>query len=257
MAEDGEKMSIDHEKDTKKKIPRVPETLLKKRKKFEKLKAAREEAARKEEKKQQEKEKIIFKKAEQYVMEYRRQEDDELRIKRTARKDGNFYVPAEAKLAFVIRIRGINGVSPKVRKILQLFRLLQIHNGVFIKLNKATINMLRIAQPYIAYGYPNLKSVRELIYKRGYGKVSKQRTALSDNSIIEKELGKFGIICMEDLVHEIYTVGDHFKEASNFLWPFKLNSPKGGYRKITTHFVEGGDHGNREVKINRLIRKMN
>ena len=57
-------------------------------------------------KKQQEKEKIIFKKAEQYVMEYRRQEDDELRIKRTARKDGNFYVPAEAKLAFVIRIRG-------------------------------------------------------------------------------------------------------------------------------------------------------
>lgn len=43
-------MSIDHEKDTKKKIPRVPETLLKKRKKFETLKAAREEAARKEEK---------------------------------------------------------------------------------------------------------------------------------------------------------------------------------------------------------------
>ena len=46
----------------------------------------------------------------------------------------------------------INGVSPKVRKILQLFRLLQIHNGVFIKLNKATINMLRIVQPYVAYG---------------------------------------------------------------------------------------------------------
>lgn len=39
-------------------------------------------------------------------MEYRRQEQDELRIKRTARKAGNFYVPAEAKLAFVIRIRG-------------------------------------------------------------------------------------------------------------------------------------------------------
>ena len=47
----------------------------------------------------------------------------------------------------------INGVSPKVRKILQLFRLLQIHNGVFIKLNKATINMLRIVQPYVAYGW--------------------------------------------------------------------------------------------------------
>ena len=96
-----------------------------------------------------------------------------------------------------------------------------------------------------------------MIYKRGYGKVSKRRTALTDNAIIEKELGKYGIICMEDLVHEIYTVGEHFKQASNFLWPFKLSSPKGGFRKITTHFVEGGDHGNREVKINQLIRKMN
>jgi hypothetical protein len=49
--------------------------------------------------------------------------------------------------------------------------------------------MLRIAEPYIAWGYPNLKSVRELIYKRGFGKVNKQRIPLSDNSIIEKSLG--------------------------------------------------------------------
>lgn len=55
-------------------------------------------------------------------------------------------------LFVVFFVYSINGVSPKVRKILQLFRLLQIHNGVFIKLNKATINMLRIVQPYVAYG---------------------------------------------------------------------------------------------------------
>ena len=35
-------------------------------------------------------------------------------------------------------------VAPKVRKVLQLFRLRQINNGVFIKLNQATVNMLRI-----------------------------------------------------------------------------------------------------------------
>ena len=56
----------------------------------------------------------------------------------------SYYVPAEPKLAFVMRIRGINQVAPKVKKVLQLFRLRQINNGVFIKLNKATINMLRI-----------------------------------------------------------------------------------------------------------------
>ena len=50
--------------------------------------------------------------------------------------------------------------------------------------------MLRIAEPYIAWGYPNLKSVRELVYKRGFGKVNKQRIPLSDNTIIERSLGK-------------------------------------------------------------------
>ena len=66
------------------------------------------------------------------------------RLKRDAKKEGNYYVPAEPKLAFVMRIRGINQVSPKVRKVLQLLRLRQINNGVFIKMNKATTNMLRI-----------------------------------------------------------------------------------------------------------------
>jgi large subunit ribosomal protein L7e len=72
-----------------------------------------------------------------------------------------------------------------------------------------------------------LKSVRELIYKRGYGKINRQRKALTDNAMIEKSLGRHGIICIEDLIHEISTVGPHFKQASNFLWPFKLNNPNG------------------------------
>lgn len=40
-----------------------------------------------------------------------------------ARKAGNFYVLAEPQLAFVIWIRGINGVSPKIRKVLHLLPL--------------------------------------------------------------------------------------------------------------------------------------
>lgn len=117
----------------------------------------------------------------------------------------------------------INKVAPKVRKVLQLFRLLQINNGVFVKLNKATINMLRICEPYITWGYPNLKSVRELIYKRGFAKINGQRIPITTNQIIEDRLGRSGIICVEDLIHEIFTVGSKFKFASNFLWPFKVS----------------------------------
>ena len=41
-------------------------------------------------------------------------ENDQIRLRREAKASGSFYVPAEAKVAFVMRIRGINGVSPKV-----------------------------------------------------------------------------------------------------------------------------------------------
>ncbi len=155
-----------------------------------------------------------------------------------------------------MRVRGINGVSPKIRRILQLFRLRQIHNASFVKLNKATLQMLQLVAPYIAWGYPNVKSVRELVYKRGFGKIAKQRVALSDNALIERELGKYGIVCMEDLIHEVVTVGAHFKEANNFLWPFKLSAAKGGMEDKLRHFVEGGHTGNREAHINELLKRM-
>lgn len=87
----------------------------------------------------------------------------------------------------------MNQVAPKVRKVLQLFRLKQINSGIFVKLNDATINMLRIVEPYVTWGYPNLKAVRELIYKRGFAKINGQRIPLTSNSIIEKKLGEWDV----------------------------------------------------------------
>jgi len=235
---------------------KVPESVLKRVKRNETLKAAAQKKAGENIKKNKEKRKTIFKRAEKFAKEYQQKERESVRLKHIAKTTGNFYVAPGAKLAFVIRIRGINGVSPKVRKVLQLFRLLQINNGVFVKLNKATINMLRIVEPYIAYGYPNLKTVKELVYKRGYAKINKQRVAITDNALIEKALGHKGIICIEDVVHEILTVGPNFKAVTNFLWPFKLNTPNGGWKHKLTHFIEGGDHGDREEFINALVHTM-
>jgi large subunit ribosomal protein L7e len=238
------------------KKPPVPEALLKKKKLQEEVKAKRAKAAVLLQKKRRDRRQEIYKRAEKYAKEYATKEQEEIRASRQARKHDNFFVPPAAKLAYVMRIRGINGLHPKPRKVLQLFRLRQINNGVFVRLNKATINMLRLAEPYITWGYPNLKSVRELVYKRGYAKVNGCRIPITDNSIIESKLGKYGIICMEDLIHEIYTVGPNFKQATNFLWYFKLNTPNGGWRKKNNHFVDGGDFGCREDKINALLRKM-
>jgi len=80
--------------------------LLKKRKQNAELRATRAKAQILNKKKQQAKRTEIFKRAEKYVREYKKQEQDSVRLRRLARKTKNFYVPAMPKLALVIRIRG-------------------------------------------------------------------------------------------------------------------------------------------------------
>ena len=197
--------------------------------------------------------------AETYQAEYASNLATSIAQRRAAKASGGFYVEGEPKLALVIRIRGIIGVSPKAKKVMRLFRLLQLHNATFVRMNEATIRMLKLIEPYVAYGYPSLKTVQQLIYKRGFAKDAyKQRIPIANNDVIADVLGKEGIECCADLVHEIYTVGPKFKQANNFLWPFKLSSPKGGFSSRTKllHFMEGGEAGDRGTEINKLVQKM-
>ncbi len=80
--------------------------MLKKRKLNAELRAKRAKASILQRARQQKKRLSIFKRAEQYTREYKKQERDLVRLKREAKKHNNFYVPAESKLAFVVRIRG-------------------------------------------------------------------------------------------------------------------------------------------------------
>lgn len=65
------------------------------------------------------------------------------------------------------------------------------------------------------------------------------------------------VLGIEDLVHEIATCGPNFKQASSALWPFKLSNPTGGWRpRKFIGFVEGGDAGNREKHMSKLVHQM-
>lgn len=237
----------------------APESQLKKSKAQQKSaeQVAAERVARKAANK--EKRAVILERNAAYQKEYETAERAVIQAKRDAKAADSYYVEAQHKLVFVVRIKGINKIPPKPRKVLQLLRLNQINSGVFVKVTKATAELLRLVEPYVAYGYPSYSTVRQLVYKRGFGKINKQRIALSENSIVEANLGKFGILSLDDLIHEIVSVGPHFKQANNFLWPFKLSNPSGGWgvpRKFK-HFIQGGSFGNREEFINKLVKSMN
>merc|ERR1712060_882033 len=114
----------------------VPENILKKQQRDSKLLEAMSKAR-------------AAANATKYAKEYADADKALVDAKRDAKKAGNFYVEAQAKIAFVVRTRGIHKLPPKAKKIMQLLRLRQLHNGVFVKLNRATINMIRVVEPYV------------------------------------------------------------------------------------------------------------
>jgi 60S ribosomal protein uL30 len=101
--------------------------------------------------------------------------------------------------------------------------------------------------------------VNDLIRRRGYGTMEGKRVPLSDNTIIEKVLGEEtdgSVICVDDMVHEISSVGKEFKKVNGFLWTFQLSAPKSKFQKQTLNFKDGGDYGDRGEEIDDLIRQM-
>ena len=240
---------------------KTPESVLKKEKTQAKIAADAAAAAEAAAKKAAADVAVFQSNAAKYDAAYQQEQKDAIENRRKAKASpGGFYVPAQPKLALVIRIRGTIGVSPKAKKVMQLFRLRQLHNATFVKLNEATIRMLRLIEPYVTYGYPSRATVQKLIYKRGFAKINKQRIPITDNAVIQEGLSAkcSNINCTADLIHEIYTVGPNFKQANNFLWPFKLSSPTGGFSRKTKllHFMEGGEAGARGEEINKLVKKM-
>eukprot|EP00188_Purpureofilum_apyrenoidigerum_P001102 Plantae.Rhodophyta-Purpureofilum_apyrenoidigerum.ctg15650.p1 GENE.Plantae.Rhodophyta-Purpureofilum_apyrenoidigerum.ctg15650~~Plantae.Rhodophyta-Purpureofilum_apyrenoidigerum.ctg15650.p1 ORF type:complete len:255 (-),score=60.18 Plantae.Rhodophyta-Purpureofilum_apyrenoidigerum.ctg15650:545-1309(-) len=248
-----------------KSAPRVTETVLK-RKAAAKFAAALNAKSRKRKVREGAKASGEVKRAETFVRDFRNRErwakkaTGRLRRK-MADSNRRETVPADAKLLFVVRIRAGRDEEVPVlhKKLLNKLNLKRLFRGVFVKNTPKIRKQLDAIREFLTWGYPNPKLVQDLIYKRGYALVDGKRLALTDNSAVENSLGDCGIICTEDIVHEIQACGENFKRVSQFLCPFHLRAPNRGFskqRKLKA-FDSGGEFGDRKEHINDLVAGMN
>uniref|UniRef100_A0A2K6TEB0 Ribosomal protein L30 ferredoxin-like fold domain-containing protein n=1 Tax=Saimiri boliviensis boliviensis TaxID=39432 RepID=A0A2K6TEB0_SAIBB len=223
------------------KIPLVPENLLKKRKAYQALKATQAEQALLAKKEQRKGKGPRFKRLESFLHDSWRQDPHALEL------------PNKHSLAFVVLIERIDGVSLLVQRTIARLRLKKIFIGVFVKVTPQNLKMLHIVEPYVTWGFPNLKSVWELILKSGQARVKNKTISLTDNTVIEK----FGVICLEDLIHEIAFPGKHFQEISWFLRPFHLSVACHATKNRVGFLKEMGTPGYQGEHFNQLIRQLN
>ncbi|XP_023687358.1 60S ribosomal protein L7-like 1 [Paramormyrops kingsleyae] len=245
------------ESDLKKVIKLVPENLLKRRKAYQAVKATEAKLALQQKRKIQRGRPVRFKRLEEFLHEGKQKHRDDIRLRLASRMRPPALPPAKNRLAFVVRIKEIKGVSLEVRKVIQMFRLRKIFSGTFVKISRTSLSMLKAVEPYVAWGFPNLKSVRELILKRGKTRINNKETPLTDNAIIEEHLGKCGIICLEDLIHEIFSTGKNFRVVNNYLLPFPLSVARHAARDKAGLMRDIGNTGARGEDINKIIRLLN
>jgi 60S ribosomal protein uL30 len=136
-----------------------------------------------------------------------------------------------AKMVFVIRIRDSVATPMEVKKVLSHhLGLKKKHEGVFLRYNEETRAWLHCVEPWVVYGPLQASMIQDLIVRRGHARIQStgERVPLSDNTIIEQELGtEHNVLCVEDLVHELSAVGSAFDViAQSFLWPFQLADAK-------------------------------
>lgn len=217
-----------------------------------------------------------FKKPEFFVAVYRKAERDDKRIKRELMKHGlQRKHMKDGELVVVLRHRGnisisynkfrINAIlvsgthiaSEQCINLLNQIGLRRMHQAVFLRFTADVKAVLGLVEPYVIYGTPDVISVRDLIFKYGFIKHKGKKTSISSNTVIEEIFGDSGIICVEDLVSEVVTVGPSFDKVTKAIYPFVLPNPKDGWiGKKGLSFEKGGIAGYRGKGLNEMLKKI-
>lgn len=228
------KMSFDPEK-----APLISETLLKSRRSLDELAHRRSVTVGKQVKRKRvvRGEDVKLKRPEQFLREARIQEGSKRKVQRRLRKAVARKTPAlgghkvQSTTGFMVRIHEGRHSSAEIKAALRDMGLNKKYDGTFVKLDKAGITKLKPYDAYLAYGYISQKSVEELVHRRAFVINAGTKVALRDNVMIENMLGSKGMICLDDMSHEIFNVGKEYDAARETLCPFKLSAPVGGYEK--------------------------
>ena len=269
-------------------LPLVPESVLKRRHDLDDLKRKKQalEEVAVGKKKSFQKKGFYVKKPESILAQAKSRRNEEARYRRVKKKGmmkraSNYPVQKQKEIAvddeeeqvetityqansvgadmvFAIRIREDAGRVPKL--IFEIFRKLGLkkaNTGVFLRYDAITRKHLHLVEPWVVYGKPSEGIVKDLMERKSFGNVRGEKVPLSDNTILERELGsEHGIICMEDMVHELTSVGDSFDAVTKFLWPFPLTAARSKFEKEKLSLKQGKDYGDKGEEIDEYIKQM-
>eukprot|EP01084_Bolivina_argentea_P198100 339329_1 len=171
----------------------------------------------------------------------------------------------EVSVLLIIRIHRKKNLPPQIKKQMNNLRLLKPFNCVLVRNTKRLQLILNDILPFITFGIPTKETIRDLVLKRGrlIDEKTGNKSVIKSNMIIEKVLGKYDIICIEDIIHALSrNIKNNnksieiFDGVTNVMNPFELNRMHVPMRGLRTPFSKMGYWGYRGTYVNTFVEKI-
>jgi large subunit ribosomal protein L7e len=158
------------------------------------------------------------KKPEELVTNYREQQKNFASYKLRKRASTDSIELENGSLVLIIRIRGDKHLSPQQKGIFRKLQLKKQHEAHFFVVSEDLKRLIRSIENFIVYGYVTKATVKSLINKRGYLRIEKEVKPINSNKVVEDTLGSLGMVCIEDVVSEIFNRGQNFEKLKKSVW---------------------------------------
>eukprot|EP01083_Nonionella_stella_P064976 169853_1 len=175
----------------------------------------------------------------------------------------------------IVRIHRKKNVPKKILRKMRELGLLKPWDCVIIRKTASLQLVLRSILPFITFGAPSREVIRDLILKRGRLVNDGNRAVIKSNVIVERVLGEYGVICVEDMIDALAITTedkedkfvmmndgtkllktDRFDAIANALNPFALNTITIPMRGLKCPFNHLGYWGYRGTYINTFVEKI-
>eukprot|EP01056_Protomagalhaensia_sp_Gyna25_P004038 Protomagalhaensia_sp_Gyna_25__4037@NODE_364_length_3703_cov_282_225164_g281_i0_p4_GENE_NODE_364_length_3703_cov_282_225164_g281_i0NODE_364_length_3703_cov_282_225164_g281_i0_p4_ORF_typecomplete_len151_score31_15_NODE_364_length_3703_cov_282_225164_g281_i026823134 len=127
-------------------------------------------------------------------------------------------------------------MSPNNMTTLKSWGVLGTGTAAFLPNTPDILKQLKLAENLVYYGHPTAEQIRDLVLKKGYMTDGK---ALTSNLLVEEAFGPFGILSVDDLIHQIYTCGPAFPAVQEKIEAFKLGQLEVVEQDINTKYMKG------------------
>ncbi|CCW61272.1 unnamed protein product [Phytomonas sp. EM1] len=134
----------------------------------------------------------------------------------------------DSRVVLIVRAKG-SQIPPEVAA---AFRSLGLHKLYAARLmyagNPRTHKLIKQLQPFCILGHPDREQLDALLRTRGciYNPETKTRRFMSSNLLIERALGVYGVLCVEDLVETIANRTEFISEVLKRIAPFDFHPPR-------------------------------